>query len=282
MTKALFITFFSMKIQNIIPLSIRRCLGNSWHQHIAAKKKKKLLQKLQGSAIECNICHWQGARFTDDAWHAGTVCPNCGSQVRHRMLAALLDGKSSLPNFDEEHLLCGKKILHFAPERQLRDHIKKIAQTYITTDYDRGDVDLKLNMSAMPSVANASFDAVIACDVLEHVHDDRAAMRELYRILKPNGLAIITAPQKDPPSQTDEDSTITTPEGRLQHFGQKDHVRIFGDDLKERLEEAGFSVSMIDASAFSSKVIERFVLMPPTLSSHPLATNQRRFYLAKK
>ncbi|MBM3857440.1 MAG: class I SAM-dependent methyltransferase [Verrucomicrobia bacterium] len=271
-----------MRIQSFIPLSIRRCLGNSLHSLAAHKKKKKLLKKLQGSAVECNICHWQGSRFTDDPWHAGTVCPNCGSQVRHRMLVALLDGKSMLPHFDEEHLLCGKKILHFAPERQLRDRIQKAAEIYVSTDYDRGDVDLKLDMSEMPSVLDEDFDVVIACDVLEHVPDDRAAMRELHRILKSKGLAIITAPQKDSPSQTDEDPSITSPEERTKHFGQKDHLRIFGDDLKARLEEARFSVSVIDASAFSQNAIERFVLMPPTISSHPLATNHRRFYFAKK
>lgn len=271
-----------MRIQSFIPLSIRRFLGNSWHSFAAVQNKRKLLKKLQGSTVECNICHWQGSRFTDDPWHVETVCPNCGSQVRHRMLVALLDGKSVLPDVDEKKLLHGKKILHFAPERQLRDRIKKAAQIYVTTDYDRGDVDLKLDMSAMPSVTDGSFDVVIACDVLEHVPDDRAAMRELHRILKPNGLAIITAPQKDSPATTDEDPSITTPEGRLQHFGQNDHLRIFGDDLKDRLEKAGFSISVIDASAFSENAIARFVLMPPIRSPHPLATNHRRFYLAKK
>lgn len=271
-----------MQLRNIIPLSLRRRLGNYWHLSVAARKKKNLLKKLQGSAVECNICHWQGARFTDDSWHAGTVCPNCGSQVRHRMLVAFFDGQSAILELSEKKLFHEKAVLHFAPERQLRDRIQRASARYVSTDYDRGDVDLKLNMSAMPSVADASFDVVIACDVLEHVPDDRAAMRELHRILKSNGIAIITAPQKDSPATTAENATITTPEGRLQHFGQKDHLRIFGDDLKERLEQIGFSVSVMDASVFPPNIITRFVLMPPRLSAHPLATNQRRFYFARK
>lgn len=271
-----------MKIKNLIPLSVRCLVGNYWHLFVAARKKRNLLKKLRGSSVECNICHWQGARFTDDHWHADTVCPNCGSQVRHRLLVAILDGISSLPNLNEAHLLKGKKILHFAPERQLRHRIQRASAYYVSTDYDRGDVDLKLNMSDMPAIADNSFDVVIACDVLEHVPDDRAAIRELHRILKPHGFAIITAPQKDSPALTDEDPAITSPEERTKRFGQKDHLRIFGDDLKERFESAGFSVNTVNASVFSPNIITRFVLLPPIRSSHPLATNERRFYFAEK
>ncbi|HLB33143.1 MAG TPA: methyltransferase domain-containing protein [Chthoniobacterales bacterium] len=268
-----------MRIQNILPLTIRRSLGNFWHQQTTTRNKRRLLKKLQGKGTICNICQWEGARFGDDAWHPGTVCPHCGSQVRHRMLTAMLDGRSSFPELQEHSLLAGKTVLHFAPERQLRHRIEKASKKYISSDYDRGDIDLKLNMSAMPTIADTSFDVVIACDVLEHVPDDRAAMRELYRILKPNGIAIITAPQKDSPSTTDEDPSITDPEQRLKNFGQRDHLRIYGDDLKERLTATGFQVTIINTASFSTTDSDRFVLVPPKRSSHPLATNNRRLYI---
>jgi hypothetical protein len=85
------------------------------------------------------------------------------------MLAAIFDGHSNLPGLDQNSVLFGKNILHFAPERQLRDRIRKIASRHTTADYDRGDCDLKLNMSAM---------------------------RELHRILKIGGTAILSDPKR--------------------------------------------------------------------------------------
>jgi len=265
----------------LIPLPIRRFLGDRYAAWQTAKSKKRLLDSLKGDAVECNVCGWSGTRFTDDHWHPETVCPNCGSQVRHRMLVAILDGKSSVAGVTQADLLDGKSILHFAPERQLRERIKSAASSYTTADYDRGDCDLKLDMSAMPSVANASFDIIFACDVLEHVPDDRAAIRELHRILRPGSTAILTVPQKDPPSTTDEDPAITDPSERERRFGQKDHVRMFGDDFAARLEEAGFGVTTVSITDFPSSVVSRYTLHPPTLSSHPLATNHRRIYFAR-
>jgi len=43
-------------------------------------------------------------------------------------------------------------------------------------------------------LADASFDAVVLLNVLEHIDDDIRAMRQVYRILKPGGVAIIEVP----------------------------------------------------------------------------------------
>ena len=114
------------------------------------------------------------------------------------MLAAIFDGHSNLPGLDQNSLLFGKDILHFAPERHFRDRIRKIASQHTHADYNRGDCDLKLNMSAM---------------------------RALYRILKIGGTAILTVSQKDPPSITDEDSSVTEPANRESRF---DQITMFG------------------------------------------------------
>ncbi len=104
----------------MLPLSVRRFVGGQYDRWQAARRQKKLLVSLRGDRVHCNICGWKGARFTDDPWHAGTICPVCRSQVRHRMLVAMLDGLASFPGLSETALLAGKDILHFAPERQRR------------------------------------------------------------------------------------------------------------------------------------------------------------------
>ena len=271
-----------MRIQDFIPLSIRKQLGNKWAEFRCWTIKKSLLWKLRGNAVFCNVCDWEGGAFANDHWHPGTVCPNCGSQVRHRLLTATLDGQSDQIGLAESMLLIGKDILHFAPERQLRDRVQKASRLYVTADFDRGDCDLKLDMSSMPSVADSSYDVTIACDVLEHVPDDLAAMRELHRILRPGGTAILSIPQMDPPATTDADSSITDSLERERRFGQKDHVRMYGDDFIDRLQTTGFSVTTVTENDFTADEVSRLGLKPPIPSSQRLATNFRRIYFAKK
>lgn len=267
---------------NLIPLPIRKVLGNWWHAKQERKRHTSLLRELSGTGVVCNVCNWEGRAFTDDTWHPGTICPVCRSQVRHRMLSAIFDGLSDPPGLDEASLLEGRDILHFAPERQLRERVAKAASRYTTADYDRGDCDLKLDMSDMPQVPANSLDVVIACDVLEHVPCDFSAIKELHRILRSKGIAILTVPQKDSPSSTDEDSTVTDPIERERRFGQKDHVRMYGDDLRERLERGGFEIRMISEKSFINEVVKKYILSPMTANSNPLATNKRRIYFARK
>lgn len=269
-------------MKSLLPLSIRRAVGGWWHRFRVRSKKDALLRSLQGSGTECNVCGWKGRAFTDDQWHPGTICPSCGSQVRHRMLAATLDGLADVSGLDEPSLLTGRKILHFAPERQLRDRISKAAAKYVTADHDRGDCDLRLDMSAMPSVPDQSFDVVIACDVLEHVPDDLAAMREIHRVLRPGGTAILTVPQRDPPARTDEDASVLSGSEREKRFGQKDHVRMYGDDFPSRLEGAGFDVLVLTRENFPPQKSKVHVLHPPLANTSPLATNHRRIYIGRK
>lgn len=268
-------------LRDLIPLPIRRVLGGHYDQWRAKWEKHTLLRSLRGEAVTCNVCGWVGAAFIDDCWHPGTICPNCRSQVRHRMLAACLDGLSVVPGLAQSDLLEGHSILHFAPERQLRERIQSAAANYQSADFERRDCDHRLDISRMPEIADKAFDCVIACDVLEHVPDDAAAFSEIRRVLRPGGVAILTVPQKDPPAQTDEDPAVTTETAREARFGQKDHVRMYGDDFSCRIESAGFTVDVLTAEALPAPVIEKNVLKPPIPSRHPLATNHRRIYFAR-
>ena len=113
-------------------------------------------------------------------------------------------------------------------------------------DYLTADIDPEMVMEHM-DITNIqypenSLDAIICNHVLEHIPDDRKAMEELYRVLKPGGWAILQVPFSKILKKTFEDATVTTSQDREQIFGQTDHVRIYGKDYTSRLKQAGFEV----------------------------------------
>jgi hypothetical protein len=89
-------------------------------------------------------------------------------------------------------------------------------------------------------------------------------------------------PQKDHLERTFEDPSIRSPAERERQFGQSDHLRIYGDDFPNLLESAGFCVTSIDEHSFPADLAQRHVLYPPQRSPHPLATNFRKVFFARK
>jgi SAM-dependent methyltransferase len=246
------------------------------------KKTRNLMQSLWMSypkTVQCNVCHWEGRQLVGDVWHKQIICPKCRSQVRQRLFLAAFE---HLPDLSFERTINQKRILHFAPEDLIRLQIQSKAAQYTTADFLRSDCDLQLDMSNMPAISDQSVDVVIAFDVLEHVPNYQKALEEVYRILSSQGFAILTVPQKDNLEKTYEDLTITTPEDRLAHFGQWDHLRIFGDDFPNIVEDKGFSVTTIDQSSFSEEIAHKYVLFPPIPSEHPLATNFPKVFFCQK
>ena len=229
--------------------------------------------------VECNICRWSGRHFNSDQWHPRTVCWKCRSLVRHRLLVETLN---RIEGVTWKDLVDGKRVLHFSPERLTTPLLAPRASSYKTADFFRTDTDLQIDLTNMPSVAGGSVDLLLAADVLEHVPDHIQGMREILRVLAPSGTAILTVPQQDNLEKTWGDPTITDPQARLQTFGQEDHVRIFGNDMPQLLESVGFQVRVVDADSFPKEVVQKYVLFPPELSKHPLATNHRRVFFAKK
>lgn len=242
----------------------------------------KLLYRLAGRDVVCNLCGWRGARLASDDWHPHTICPQCRSQLRHRLLVAAL---SHLPQLSLERLVRGKTVLHFAPEAPLRSLLEPAAGAYCAADLELQPgqgLDLALDIADMGAVADATQDLVLACDVLEHVPDDQRALRELGRVLRRGGWAILTVPQPDALAVTFGDPSLTAPEDRLRVFGQRDHVRLYGRDFIDRLAAAGFEVEAVAAGHFAPGLVRRHVLFPPVLSTRPLATNHRRVFFARK
>jgi SAM-dependent methyltransferase len=136
------------------------------------------------------------------------------------------------------------KFLHFAPEQGLEVNLRKVLrEQYYTADMLACDVNCRVDITALCFKDNL-FDFVYCSNVLEHVIDDRSAMADLFRITKAGGTVFIQVPVKG--EHTYEDYSITNPTDRAVHFGQADHVRFYGRDIRFRLEEAGFQVDEID------------------------------------
>ena len=133
--------------------------------------------------------------------------------------------------------------------RSILEYCKNEYENYISSDYEDQFYALKnYNITSIPEADN-TFDLVICFHVLEHIPKDEKAIKELYRILKPNGTLLVQVPLKK--GKTYEDFSIRNPEERLIAFGQEDHVRIYGEeDLKNLIEKQGFKVNL---SNYSSK-----------------------------
>jgi len=163
-------------------------------------------------------------------------CPHCGSLERHRLLWMFLASRPALLN--------GRpRLLHIAPEPIMERLFKASGVHYISADLS-ALTNVRLDITALP-FADGALDAVVCNHVLEHVPDDRAAMREFRRVLSPRGWAILQSPLDPRRAVTFEDFSVQDPSERERVFGQFDHVRIYGRDYVDRLGTAGFHVDAI-------------------------------------
>ncbi|WP_205214872.1 class I SAM-dependent methyltransferase [Altererythrobacter sp. ZODW24] len=192
---------------------------------------------LGGKNHYCPMCDKHSARFLDFGVppRSEVMCPHCSSLERHRLLWLFLKERTDI------FTRTGGKMLHVAPEECLRDHFaKQFAGDYLTADFLVSNVDVKMDIQDI-QFPDETFDVIYCSHVLEHVDDDRKAMREFRRVLKKDGWAILLVPISA--EKTYEDPSITDPEERLKHFGQSDHVRRYGPDYVDRLRVADFVVT---------------------------------------
>lgn len=173
-------------------------------------------------------------------------CYKCYSTDRERLVYVFL--KDKLRVFENPKNL---KVLHFSPESNLFEVLNKSSlKEYVCGDlFEEGyesaynSVVQNMNVLEIPFEDN-HFDLIICNHVLEHVPEDRAAMQELYRVLKKGGKAILQVPTSRLLEETYEDFSITDSEERIKAFGQFDHVRIYGKDYSDRLRSVGFEVEV--------------------------------------
>jgi SAM-dependent methyltransferase len=184
------------------------------------------------------------------------LSPSTLSLERHRLLWLYLKNKTDFFTNKEN-----KKVLHFAPEQCFYKRFRNQKNIqYTTTDLLSPLADVKADICNLP-FENNSYDVILCNHVLEHIPDDTKAMQELYRVLKPHGMAVLQIPQELDRKETFEDNSITDKEERAKIFGQYDHVRIYGYDYFEKLRSIGFKVHEIDyTSQLSTEDNNQFCL----------------------
>ena len=210
-----------------------------------------------GNSVECQCCGWHGFSF-GIFWGASKnlynfTCPNCGSHPRHRFLANYIP---TLIDIDSPGTL------HFAPEEFLDNVFTKGdgVDHRMTTDIALNGVSCLSNINSLPFNDN-SYSNIICIHVLEHIEDDLGAIKELYRVMKKDGVALICIPE------TDNEKTI--------EFGFEDptkshHWRDYGLDVKDRLSDGGFQVTTVTPKSLTVDV-----------KRYGLSAN-KRFHLCKK
>jgi SAM-dependent methyltransferase len=172
----------------------------------------------------------------DNALSPGTL-----SLERHRLLWLYLNNET---NFFSKTL----KVLHIAPEQCFYNLFKNLKNiNYTTFDLNSPLADIKGDICNLPFKEN-SFDFILCNHVLEHINDDKKAMKELYRVLNKNGTAILQVPINQKSSKTFEDSSIVDKKERIERFGQYDHIRLYGLDYFKKLEAFGFKVDPLKYS----------------------------------
>ncbi len=195
-----------------------------------------------GNNVECPVCGSTFRTFLsygERPTRKNVLCPKCLSLERHRLMWLFLKERTEF--FSAPH-----RVLHLAPEQCFIKKFKAMANIdYVTADLESPIADLHFDLHDIPLPDN-DFDLIMCNQVLEHVADDRRVMRELLRILKPGGMAILQVPLDADLEKTLEDPSITSPADREKCFGQHDHLRLYGMDYPDRLREEGFTVTESD------------------------------------
>lgn len=182
------------------------------------------------------------------------LSPSTLSLERHRLLWLWLQRETDF--FSKP-----AKVLHFAPEQAFYKRFRESTHLdYTTTDLNSPLADVKADICNLPFESD-TYDIIFCNHVLEHIPDDTKAMQELYRVLKPGGMAILQIPQELDREVTFEDDSITDREERAKIFGQYDHVRVYGRDYFDKLRSIGFKVDEVDyTNTLASEEVNRYRL----------------------
>jgi SAM-dependent methyltransferase len=224
-------------MKKLIALLIRY-IPRKYLQRISGPGLKVMGFFLIGKRVICPVCGRGFRKFLPYGRinpRPNALCPGCLSLERHRLIWLYLKEKTSF--FQRP-----QSVLHIAPEACFIPRFEKLhRERYVTADLESPLARVKMDIHHMPFEAER-FDVVLCNHVLEHVADYIAAMKEIARVLKPGGYAILQVPFFHPvPEKTFDDPNVTDRRLREKLFGQDDHVRRYGTDYAERIARSGLA-----------------------------------------
>lgn len=252
----------------------------SWiERSIKATARRAVGVALRGKRYRCPVCEKRYSSFLPMGGvfpSFNAMCPGCYSLERHRSLWLYLNYLQQ-----QDRISLAGRMLHIAPEPCLTKRFRKTFD-YLSVDLDGSKAMCAADITRLEFPDNY-FNAVVCNHVLEHIPDDRRAMAEVFRVLRPGGWASLQVPRTE--GTTDEDPRVTDSEERTRRFGQSDHVRLYGRDYFDRLREAGFEVTIqtwkdflqpADADCYVLPVPEEMILgWKPTKQRQELETTAR-------
>ncbi len=185
----------------------------------------------QKQFCECTICGWRGMRFKPafykDGFGDNIICESCDSWGRHRRAWGLLQ--------DGGYLKSGLKILDTAPMKQLSQKIQQCHVSYTSIDIEaKRKPSIQGDLTKIP-FKEKTFDLVLSMQVLEHIMDDKQALRNLVSVTKDNGTLIISVPYNKKPGSV-------TREYGAPNWDEFGHVREYGVDVVERFKKEGLQI----------------------------------------
>lgn len=218
-------------IKNLLPKSLKRGLHQA---HMSWRGSR-----YKGNQHYCICCDGNYSEFLDmtEGSHARekVVCPGCGSVERHRLILRFLQAK------EKEFFPKGARVLYIAPMHGIRKYFKEMSQVkYLGADLDSSLADVHFDLEDIP-YPDGSFDFCICSHTLAHVRNDKNALKELHRVLSPEGRMLVLDRIYDIPTTKDMNEDMSQKE-RLDVYKQVDRWRIYGQDFGKYLASFGFSV----------------------------------------
>jgi len=153
-----------------------------------------ILNKIENTISNlCNICgnkndfkSYKPCRSNNKVIFRNKMyCEKCDSQERHRFMWEYIK--------KNQHIIKNKQVVHCGSEFCLFKPISKLTKTYNKIDINPRPDQIQMDILNMV-FESESIDTFICSHVLEHIKDDNKAMKEVARILKKDGIAILLVP----------------------------------------------------------------------------------------